>query len=307
MNVSSGSFGALSGWQYTGGDMDRSIWYLDADAWNRLAAPSSVAKPVTRGGSLDGYHFEGDKLVINGWFADNGATGKPYRYVILTDKNGHELGRAKANTVKRPDVVKAFPKLAGDSGFTASLEYTAAMAQKINVILRYTDDPAGNGNFTDFTSAIDLSRSVACLDGMSVSFGKQLHVSGWFASDLAVGKRYRYVILYDTADKRELQRVKIDAVKRDDVKEAEPSVYGAGQSGFNAAFDYSADLIGRKLQVVARYSDDAGGEGNHVDYWFDPFAGPTMLALDGKTEQAFIAHSVRVETQKDGTVMITAK
>lgn len=142
---------------------------------------------------------------------------------------------------------------------------------------------------------------------MSVSFGKQLHVSGWFASDLAVGKRYRYVILYDTAGKRELQRVKTDAVKRDDVKEAEPNVYGAGQSGFNAAFDYSADLIGRKLQVVARYSDDAGGEGNHVDYWFDPFAGPTMLALDGKTEQAFIAHSVRVETQKDGTVMITAK
>lgn len=307
MNVSSGSFGALSGWQYTGGDMDRSIWYLDADAWNRLAAPSSVAKPVTRGGSLDGYHFEGDKLIINGWFADSSVTGKPYRYVILTDKGGHELGRAKANTVKRPDVVKAFPKLAGDSGFTASLEYTAAMAQKINVILRYTDDPAGNGNFTDFTSAIDLSRSVACLDGMSVSFDKKLHVSGWFASDLAVGKPYCYVILYDTADKRELQRVKIDAVKRDDVKEAEPSVYGAGQSGFNAAFNYGADLVGRKLQIIARYSDDVNGEGKRVDYWFTPFNGPTMFELDGKAEQTFVAHSVRVDAQKDGTAMVTVK
>lgn len=310
MSVSAGAFGALTGWQFTGGDMDRSIWYVDADGWNRLASSNSEAKTVTKGGSLDSVHFNGDQVVFEGWYADNNATDKPYRYIILTNGDGHELGRAKADAVKRPDVPKAFPKLNGaeNSGFTAHMKYTPAMAgQKINVILRYTDDPAGNGNFTDFTSAIDLSRSVACLDGMSVSFGKKLHVSGWFASDLAVGKPYCYVILYDTAGKRELQRVKTDAVKRDDVKEAEPSVYGAGQSGFNAAFDYSADLIGRKLQVVARYSDDAGGEGNHVDYWFDPFAGPTMLALDGKTEQAFIAHSVRVETQKDGTVMITAK
>lgn len=40
MSVSSGAFGSIVGWQYTGGDMDRSIWYLDANAWDKFAKPS---------------------------------------------------------------------------------------------------------------------------------------------------------------------------------------------------------------------------------------------------------------------------
>lgn len=40
MSVSSGAFGSIAGWQYTGGDMDRSIWYLDANAWDKFAKPS---------------------------------------------------------------------------------------------------------------------------------------------------------------------------------------------------------------------------------------------------------------------------
>ena len=46
MNVSSGAFGSIAGWQYTGGDMDRSIWYLDANAWDKFAKPSD-GKPQT--------------------------------------------------------------------------------------------------------------------------------------------------------------------------------------------------------------------------------------------------------------------
>ena len=45
MNVSSGAFGSIAGWQYTGGDMDRSIWYLDASAWDKFARPGT--KPQT--------------------------------------------------------------------------------------------------------------------------------------------------------------------------------------------------------------------------------------------------------------------
>ena len=40
MSVSSDAFGSIAGWQYTGGDMDRSIWYLDANAWDKFAKPS---------------------------------------------------------------------------------------------------------------------------------------------------------------------------------------------------------------------------------------------------------------------------
>lgn len=37
MNVSSGAFADLTGWQFTGGDMDRSFWYLDANGWRAIA------------------------------------------------------------------------------------------------------------------------------------------------------------------------------------------------------------------------------------------------------------------------------
>ncbi|NMV48460.1 glycoside hydrolase family 25 [Lactobacillus reuteri] len=46
ISVNSGAFSALTGWQFTGGDMDRSIFYLDANGWNRLANPNgSSSKP----------------------------------------------------------------------------------------------------------------------------------------------------------------------------------------------------------------------------------------------------------------------
>lgn len=42
MSVSSGAFGSIAGWQYTGGDMDRSIWYLDAAAWDKFAKANTT-------------------------------------------------------------------------------------------------------------------------------------------------------------------------------------------------------------------------------------------------------------------------
>lgn len=52
ISVSSGAFSALTGWQFTGGDMDRSIFYLDANGWNRLANPNgSSSNPDSPGSS----------------------------------------------------------------------------------------------------------------------------------------------------------------------------------------------------------------------------------------------------------------
>ena len=45
MSVSSGVFKFITGWQYTGGDMDRSIWYLDAAAWDKFAK-ANTANPT---------------------------------------------------------------------------------------------------------------------------------------------------------------------------------------------------------------------------------------------------------------------
>lgn len=271
---------------------------------------SMTEQKITSGGHLDDCHFEGGKLVVGGWFASDKANGKGNHYVILTDDQGHEFARQSVALSARPDVAKAYPDIpgAGQSGFVAKFDYTADMAgKKLRVYFRYTDDPAGNGNAVDYTSLADLSKSAAYLDNMSVSFGKQLHVAGWFASDLSIGKPNRFVILFDAATNRELQRVKVDPAARPDVAKAQPAVYGSGQSGFNAAFDYDASLVGHKLQVIARYSDNEHGEGKYVDYWFEPFQGPSMPVLDGKTEQTFVAHDISVSRQQDGTLLVNAK
>lgn len=265
---------------------------------------------ITSGGHLDDCHFEDGKLVVAGWFASDKANGKDNHYVIITDDQGHEFARQSVALSPRPDVAKAFPDIpgAGQSGFAAKFDYTADMAgKKLRVYFRYTDDPAGNGNATDYVSLADMTQSAAYLDSMSVSFGKQLHVAGWFASDLSIGKPNRFVILFDAAANRELQRVKVDSAARPDVAKTQPGIYGSGQSGFNAAFDYDASLVGHKLQIIARYSGSKDGNSDYVDYWFDPFNGPSMPVLDGKTEQTFVAHSINIDTQKDGTVLVTAK
>lgn len=304
-----GSFPSISayidGWQYT--DNWRG-WGVDGSV--DLTGVFTTTEKVTSGGHLDDCHFEDGKLVVAGWFASDKVNGKSNHYVILTDDQGHEFARQSVALSPRPDVAKAFPDIpgAGQSGFAAKFDYTADMAgKKLRVYFRYTDDPAGNGNAVDYTSLADLSKSAAYLDSMSVSFGKQLHVAGWFASDLSIGKQHRFVILFDAANNRELQRVKVDSAARPDVAKAQPGIYGSGQSGFNAVFDYDASLVGHKLQIIARYSDEERGEGKYVDYWFDPFQGPSMPVLDGKTEQTFVAHDIKVESQQDGTLLVNAK
>ena len=71
MNVSSGAFKFLTGWQYTGGDMDRSIFYLDANAWNKIASgDDTIANQVTNGWVNNNdklQYFENNVAVKNAW------------------------------------------------------------------------------------------------------------------------------------------------------------------------------------------------------------------------------------------------
>lgn len=47
MNVPSGAWSTITGWQFTGDDMDRDIFYLDEAGWNKLANPSSSSSTTT--------------------------------------------------------------------------------------------------------------------------------------------------------------------------------------------------------------------------------------------------------------------
>lgn len=66
MSVSAGAFGALTGWQFTGGDMDRSIFYLTKEAWMKIANPSGNTNGWQ--GSGDNWqYFENGSAVKNDW------------------------------------------------------------------------------------------------------------------------------------------------------------------------------------------------------------------------------------------------
>ena len=71
MSVSSGAFAYLTGWQFTGGDMDRSIFYLDANAWNKIASgDGTIANQVTNGfvqNNGQWQYFENNIAVKNAW------------------------------------------------------------------------------------------------------------------------------------------------------------------------------------------------------------------------------------------------
>ena len=71
MSVSSGAFACLTGWQFTGGDMDRSIFYLDANAWNKIASgDDTIANQVTSGWVNNNgkwQYFENNVAVKNAW------------------------------------------------------------------------------------------------------------------------------------------------------------------------------------------------------------------------------------------------
>lgn len=302
----------IDAWQFT-------------DDFNGLSVDGSIdfngvftggSEKVTSGGNLDSLIFNPDKpeFTVSGWYGSDKAKGKNYTYVILTNKDEqHEFARVKVDVSDRPDVAKAMPDIpnGGKSGFEATFAYTPEMVnQTCQVIFRYTDDPAGNGNATDYVHAINFNQNTAYQDkiGEVMLYKNQFIFSGWFASDQSLGLKYRYLILYDATHKKELQRLRIQPVERDDVYNVHKDIYGSKLAGFSGTFDYSANMVGQQIQIVARYSDDPKvGEGNRVDYWFNPFTGPAMPTLDGKTTNEIIVNSFQVDSTKDGKYHLTYK
>lgn len=296
----------ITAWQWTD-----NFQGIGVDGSVDLTGVFTKGQQVTSAANFDGLTFHDGKIGFSGWFASDKTDGKPYHYIILTSQKGQELGRVKVDQIDRPDVTKAYPDLhgAGQSGFTGQLDYTKQMAgQQINLIFRYTDDPAGNGHYEDHYTQISLTKSAANQDSLgTMTFSNKLNVAGWFASDLSVSLDKRFMILYDDTAKREVQRVKVDAISRPDVAKVFTDIYGSDKSGFAGSFDYSTDLVGHDLQVIMRYSDADSGESHYVDYWFKPFKGPVMPVLDGKTTYTVRANSANLKTDKDGKFLIEIK
>lgn len=238
--------------------------------------------------NLDSFTINSDTITATGWHAADESINRAYHYIILYDTTtGKELTRQMVNNSSRSDVAAAYPGVynAGNSGFSASftvddtIRQALANGDSLQIISRYTDDPAGNGsNTVDYWFAAEKMADAndASLDSFTLNSDGTLHVSGWHAADRSIFLPYQWIILIDQKTGQEVARQKVSDVSRQDVANAYPSVANASESGFSADFkvsDYSnlqkALLAGDSLEVVARYSDDAtSGEETRLDYWF---------------------------------------
>ncbi|GGI64162.1 DUF4767 domain-containing protein [Limosilactobacillus caviae] len=234
---------------------------------------------------LDEHSLNTDgQLNLKGWHATNDALNKRYHYSIILDGKTHrEIARQNItnSSIERKDVKAVYDIYnAEKSGFdvTFNIANSLATAPSIQLVDRYTDDPAGNGDATDYWFApftIDHG-NYGSLDNVSIE-KNQLHLAGWHASNSTANKKYHYIIVVDnTNNNRELIRVRLgNNVSRPDVAKVLPSVYHAGQSGFDAYVKLTNFNFNHQLQVIDRYTDDPSGNGNAVDYWYSSFGGQT--------------------------------
>lgn len=224
---------------------------------------------------LDSYSIQGKQLHVSGWHAADQSVGKKYHYVIVYDvTKNQEITRRLVPTTERSDVERANSHVYGskNSAFGVDIPLTADMVSgdQIQIISRYTDDIAGNGNVIDYHFAPKtFTTNKAYLDNFTVT-DNQVQFSGWHIADQSVGKPYHFVILYDATTGHEVKRQLVQSVTRLDVAKANSDVYSADQSGFGVTMNINSALNGHNLQVISRYSDSKSGEGHYIDYWFKP-------------------------------------
>lgn len=109
--------------------------------------------------------------------------------IVLSD--GREIGRSQLTLTARPDIARLYPQTFNslNSGFNTVVHFDPAkVGQQMQVLVRFTDDPAGNGNASDQASPI-YSNSAGYLDQLVVT-PTTLQLAGWHISDQTAGKPY---------------------------------------------------------------------------------------------------------------------
>lgn len=217
------------------------------------------------------------KLHVSGWHGTNKALGKQYHYIIAYDQTqNHEIARQLVNPISRPDVAKAFPTIADaeNSGFDVTFKLSPEYAEdNIQFISRWTSDPAGNGDATDYWFGPVQKQNRGNLDQWNLSDGN-LVVSGWHANDASIYQPYHYLIVFDNTSGQQIASKKVPTVTSDDVAKAYGDTRSANKSRFNTYFDGLNLIPGHTYSLVSRYSTSNTGNGDdgngsdHTDYWY---------------------------------------
>lgn len=218
------------------------------------------------------------RLTVSGWHTTNNSQNRPYHYLIAYDPTNHqEISRQNitSNEINRPDVARVHNVYgATNSGFSTSFDLTHQLANlnSIQIISRYTNDQAGNGNAVDYWFApINIDRNnYGHLDSAKV-VNNQVELTGWNTSNLHGDKPYHYIILLDRTTNREVGRALVErGPLRPDVAKVYPHIEYAGDSGFIVDFNLNNINFNHELQALSRFSSVADGNSNYVDFYFAP-------------------------------------
>lgn len=221
--------------------------------------------------NIDTWKPGNNSMQITGWVANDQAEDYKYGYVILLDDQG-ELGRQRINFTERDDVASVYPGIyeSDDSGFNVTIPYSHALSNDdhLQVVLRFTNDPDGNGSQTADIWTGKFATNAGFFDTIDIQ-DNSFHVSGWHAAANISDKPYAYIIAMDAINHSEIARWNVtDSSRklRPDVQKANPWIDDSQESGF------SLNVNGIKLNshsgvyFIHRYTDDKNGNGNYVDY-----------------------------------------
>lgn len=225
-------------------------------------------------GAFDSSSVHATSFNVKGWHASSKSVNKPYSYLIVLDADTNlEIERVRINRTQRPDVNRVYPNVKNSltSGFDQNLPISNAMYDKrVKIISRYSDSADGNGLFSDYSFGNIITMPKNSAGSLDVIDSRQLgkiNLQGWFATNQAQGKPYRYVILLDSSNGKELGRYPVKTLSRPDVANVYSGISNAVNSGYSVDIPLNSVLLGKTFRVIARYSDNAQGNGNFTDYW----------------------------------------
>lgn len=233
-----------------------------------------VKIPDISAANLDGFNIANNKINITGWHATSLSRNAKSSYLILMDQaTGQEYKRYQITRNARPDVQAAYPNIlnADKSGFNASIPVTSEMEGKtFKVISRYAGQPDGQDRLSDtsFNQTINIPKknnaNKAHLDEGWID-GDMLRVRGWHAIDDISNKPYHTLIFMDAKTNTELHRTQVSNTQRTDVNNAYPNIANSLKSGFETNVNLTANMRGKQIYVLSRYSKDRSANSSYID------------------------------------------
>ena len=195
---------------------------------------------------------------------------------------------------QRADVAQTYPTVFNslNSGFNTLVKFNPAKANdNLQIVLRFTDDPAGNGNYSDQWSQTYMGNA-GSFDKITANL-TGIYVGGWHASNAVANKPYQWLIFIDNQTGRELYRQEVldKNRQRNDVAQVYPTIENSANSGYQLGFNTPQQLKGHIVRIIHRYTDDKAGNGNYVDWVSNPVSiGVMRMPIDYRQPSEYVAY-----------------